>query len=50
MSDVFSLTGIIGYASSGFIYGKLGLRKTFMTMFLISSIGGWLIVFVGYSA
>jgi len=41
---------IIGYISSGFVYTKFGLRTTFVSMFLLSSIGGWLIVFVGYEA
>ena len=49
-SDIFSLMGIIGYLSSGFVYTKFGLRATFASMFLMSTIGGLLIVFVGYAA
>lgn len=42
-------TALIAVFAGGFMYEKLGIRKSFTILFGLTSIGGFIIIFLGVS-
>jgi MFS family permease len=47
-SYIYSLASVVAYATSGFVYQKIGGRLSFIIYFTLATIGGLLICLFGY--